>query len=443
MSLYYQCKSYLSRNDLVRRIAGGAFWSLTGTATAKLLVLLSGVIVANILGKNAYGELGIIRSTINMFVVFAGMGMGLTASKYISEHRDTDPRKAGSIYMITNAFAFATGIIITTIVLLSAPLIADKSLHAGYLTPEIRIGAFLLFFSTVNSAQTGVLAGFENFKAIAINTLIAGATEFVFLSLGAWWLEVKGAIIGSGISFFVLWLCNFISIRKCLRRHGIRPNPGSIRKAEFSVLWKFSLPATFSSLLVMPVFWYIKTLLVRDNGFGTMAVYDIADQWRLIILFIPGALGQIIVPLLSNIQGKKDRMDDFWKVLRINIGINVAITGTLSLLVILFGHYIMRIYGKEFTETGALVLLSISCIFTALSNVVGQAIASRAKMWVGFGFNLLWGIIVVTLSIVFLGKGWGASGLALAVLLSYVLHTLYQYVYLKISMSKHDLKTIN
>ena len=38
-------------------------------------MLLSFMIVARIIGKESYGELGIIRSTLNMFTLLAGMGL--------------------------------------------------------------------------------------------------------------------------------------------------------------------------------------------------------------------------------------------------------------------------------------------------------------------------------------------------------------------------------
>jgi len=56
------------------RIAKGAFWSLSGSIVSQGSILFASMYVARILGKTQFGELGMIRSTINMFVVFAGFG---------------------------------------------------------------------------------------------------------------------------------------------------------------------------------------------------------------------------------------------------------------------------------------------------------------------------------------------------------------------------------
>ena len=65
----------------------------------------------------------------------------------------------------------------------------------------------------------------------------------------------------------------------------------------------------------------------------------------------------------------------------------------IVLLVALFSRYIMSAYGEGFDDTTTLIVLSSSAIFSAVSNVVGSAIASRAKMWVGFIFNMIWAIL--------------------------------------------------
>ena len=77
----------IKQSDIGKRLVSGASWSLIGTASAKFLVLVSGIICARILGKVEYGELGMVRSTISLFVAIGSAGLGLTASKYISEYR--------------------------------------------------------------------------------------------------------------------------------------------------------------------------------------------------------------------------------------------------------------------------------------------------------------------------------------------------------------------
>lgn len=419
-------------SDIGRRMVTGAFWSFTGTATAKLIVLVASIVCARILTKAEYGEFGIIRSTINMFVAVGAAGMGLTAAKYISEYRTKDKEHCGSIYLLTNGFALAMGFLICICLVVFSPMLASTTLNAPYLINDLRLGAVLLFVSILNGAQNGTLAGFENFRSIAFNTLYGSIAEAVFMLLGGWLWGVSGAVLGFGCGFAVLFICNHISIRKLLRQKQIPWHYSSFRKSDLLLLYKFSLPAALSSLVTAPTLWVVRSILVRQNGFEELAIFEAADQWKIIILFIPGAISQVVLPILSNITSTNDE-HKFWKILKLNLYLNGGITSILALGISILSPWIMGLYGQDFTNYRTLIFLAASTVFTALASVVGLSIYSRAKMWVSLVFNLCWSIMTIGFSYGFVKHGLGASGIALAFLCSYVIHTSIQLIYLKCS----------
>lgn len=428
MQLSIKIKALLN-SSIGKRIANGALWSFGGTAVAKLLVLISGIICAHILGKASYGEFSMIRSTISMFVVFGTAGLGMTATKYISEYRQTQSSRIGSIYLVTNIFALITSSIVTIIVLSFSDEIASNTLHSPQLVFAIRIGAILLFVTILNGAQNGVLAGFENFKGIAINTFIGSIAESVFMIVFAQFYGVEGAIFGFGIGFMALYITNFITIHKTFRKYSIKANKITlINKDDLKLLYKFSLPAAISSMLASPAIWLIRTFLVNENGFEELAVFEAADQWRIMILFIPTAVSQIVLPILSSVVNVDK--SKFWKVLYLNIFANGVITLLITIFVVIFSQNIMNVYGKEYDNEMPLIYLAISTIFSSISSVIGLSIASKGKMWVGCGFNLLWALLIVIFAKTFIAMGMGANGVALAVLCSYIIHSIYQYTYL-------------
>ena len=426
-----QLVSHIKKSDIGFRIANGAIWSFTGTSIAKLLVLISSIICAHIFTKQEYGELGMVRSTINMFVVFGSAGLGLTATKYISEYRDKNKDKIASVYLLTNGFAIITGLIVSLIVLITAPTLATNTLHAPHLLGPIRIGAILLFITILNGAQNGILSGFEDFKSIAINTFIGSFAEAILLLVGAYFGGVSGAILGYGVSFIVLYIANFITIQKDFRIRGIKVNYAILSKEDLSILYKFSLPAALCSIIVAPTLWISKTMLTNNNGFDELAIYEAADQWRIIILFVPTAVSQVVLPILSNVLGVDKTK--FWKVLKINLFFNASLATLIALLVSISSPFILRLYGGGY-ESDYLVLIILACstIFSVTAKVVGMAISSRSKMWEGFLFNLFWVIMVLGFARLFIKMGLGAAGLALAYSLAYLIHTIIQLIYIRI-----------
>lgn len=424
----------IQNSDIGKRIVNGAFWSFSGTAIAKLVVLVSSIICAHILTKAQYGEFGIVRSTINMFVVFGEAGLGLTATKYISEFRKTDRDHISSIYVLTNLFAVITGIIACSLLIIFSSTIAANALHAPHLEPSVKIGAVMLFVAVINGAQLGVLSGFENFKSIAINTLFGSISEAIFMLLGAYLYGVTGAVLGFGVGFIVLLILNQAAIKKLFRKNGLFVSINSLRKSDVSLLYKFSLPAALSSILIAPTYWVIKTMLVDINGFEELASFEAADQWRVIALFIPSAISQIVLPILSSIVNVDKQK--FWKVLWYNIMLNGTISLIIALIIIVFRGIIMNTYGSSYDNVSVLSFLALSTIFSSVANVVGMSIASRSKMWEGFLFNLAWAAMVIGFSYILLKMSYGATGIAIALLCAYIIHSVLQLLYLALIVKK-------
>ena len=50
-----------------------------------------------------------IQSTVGMFGVFAGFGLGLTATKHVAEFRQSDPERDGLIIGLSALIAIGTG----------------------------------------------------------------------------------------------------------------------------------------------------------------------------------------------------------------------------------------------------------------------------------------------------------------------------------------------
>ena len=77
---------------------------------------------------------------------------------------------------------------------------------------------------------------------------------------------------------------------------------------ESRILSEICLPAVLANTAAGPVMWFTNTMLVNQpSGYAEMGVLNAANQWRTAILFLPGLIGQVVLPLLSSLQGTRDR----------------------------------------------------------------------------------------------------------------------------------------
>lgn len=420
----------LRASNIGYRLAHGAFWSTMGAGISQSLMLLTSIIAARILGREQFGEYGIVISTVGMFSIFAGFGLGTTATKFVAEFKHTDPARAGRIIAMSSLVAIGTGAVATAVLLAIAPWLAVKTLAAPQLSGMLRLACGIIFFGAVNSSQIGALAGFEAFRGLARINLFSGVFSFVCVTLGILKWGLPGALFGQVVALAASCLLSNYALRKESKRFGVAPRYAGCG-AERGLLISFTLPAVLSGIMVSPVTWACSAILVNQpNGYAEMGIFSAANSWQKAILFLPGCIGAIALPMLSNLYGTTDR-SKYKQALKYNILLNSAAALTAFFFVAGLSKFIMRSYGVQF-EAGYLVLivLCFSSVLIAVNGVIGNAIASAGRMWFALGFNGLWGAGYLSVSY-FLVPRYGALGLAMSNAIAYLMHTCWQLLYLK------------
>lgn len=425
--------AHLPANSIRERFAKGTFWSFVGTVASQGLTLLSLVVAARILGKENFGKLGMLQSTVGMLGIFAGMGLGMTATKFVAEFRTKDPAKAGSIIGMSSFVAFLSGGAIVLVLFLASGYLASHTLNAPDLTTDLQIGCGLLFFNALNGAQTGAMTGLEAFKGIARINFIRGVLGFPIIIICVYVWGLTGAVAGLAAVSGLAWLVTHFVLRGEMKRQNIRYSLRGFAQ-ELPVLWKFSLPAFLSSAVSGPANWATRMVLANQpNGYSGLGIFSAVQNVMAVMSIIPGLVSTVSLPILSGLYGSQD-MDRYRKVLWKLIKYYAMVAFLATAIVCGFSSLIMAAFGTEFT--GGWPVLCTFAVATCLSIIsypVGQAISSSGKMWWGAIFNGLWALVLIICALVLAPK-YGAEGLAVAFLISYVCHTVWQglYVYWKV-----------
>jgi O-antigen/teichoic acid export membrane protein len=420
----------LPADSLRSRFALGIVWSLAGAVVSRGFLLAASIVCARFLGKDGFGALGMIQSTAGMFGIFAGLGLGLTATKYVAEFRGQDPEKAGRILALSASAAFVFGCLITVLLILLAPFLATKVLATAQLAGPLAVGSGLVFFGAMNGAQTGALAGLEAFKTIARVNVISGVASFPLIVLGVWRGGLSGAVWGSVAALAINWALNNRALRRECATAEISYQFSSCHR-ELSMLHRFSLPAFLASIVVGPAIWVCNALLVHQHGgYAELGIYTAADKWRLLILFVPTSVFTMVLPVLSNLYGEGDDAG-FQKVFRANLQLNASLGLLAALLIAAFAAPIMAIYGNSF-RGGRLVLivLAFSALPEALNAILGQPLIAAQQMWWRFAFDVLLVAVLMTFAWILIPK-WGARGLAVSYGLAYAVTSLGLFLFIR------------
>jgi O-antigen/teichoic acid export membrane protein len=410
-------------SPVVSRLARGTLWSLVGTVLGRGLSVIAAIVVARQLGKLDFGALGIIQSTMLNFSVFVGCGLGITATKHLPELRVSDPPRAGRILVLSSLVATLVGAAISLAFVAAAPWIAERILAAPRLTDMVRVGALLLFLNTLNGSQTGALAGFEAFKSIAWVNLWTGLVTFPIMVCAVLVGGLPGGVWGLAASAGVNWLLSHLALRRECRGFGV-PLVFKGLAAEWRVLTGFSLPAVLGGTVLGPVNWLCSTILVNQpNGYAEMGIFNATSQWFALVLFLPGLLSQVLLPVLSETLSNGDK-GKARGLLTLALGANATTVVPCIVVLSIASPWLMSLYGTGFEESWTVLVITLltGAIF-ALQSPMNQLLNAKGLVWIVLFSNLLWGFLFTGLTWALIDRG--AIGLVSARLVAYVAQSLF------------------
>lgn len=355
-----------------------SMWSLIGSAVGRGLSLIAGILVARFLGKDLYGEYGIIKTTLIYIEVFSTFGLGFTATKYIADFKNGNPSRVSSVSKATLSITLATSGFMALMVLIFAKQIAII-IDAPHLYNTLRITAAGIIVNAINNAQIGILSGFAEFKSIAKNTTIAGIITFILTVILTYYFGLNGAVIALVISYGTQCLLNNISVRFCVNQYA---KPVGSQKGLYKELLTFSFPIALQESLYSIVNWVISFMLIKMCGYGELGLYSAAAQWAAIISFIPSILRNVT---LSHLSSNTDNQTAHNRTLKAMLMVSVGSTTVMFLFILLFLNLVCSFYGETFEGLKSVLIAQTFCaIVISTSNVYAQEFMSRGKNWAVF-----------------------------------------------------------
>ena len=400
------------------RLARGAFWSLTGSVVARGMGLLSGIFVARLLGKHAFGEMEMIQSTVGLFGTVAGFGTGVMATRNVAELRLKDPLRAGRIIGLSSATTWVTSGIMALVLVILAPWLAVKFLAAPQLAGLLRVGALLLLLGGVNGAQTGALCGFEAFRRTSYINLLTGLVSFPMMVLGGWFWGIAGALWGLVGNYAFNCCMNWHALRKEAEQAGITVSYADCWR-ERKLFWHYNLPTLLNSILYTFTTWACGAMLVQQaGGYADMGLLGAAKRFAELPGIFVGMLLAPVLPILSENFGRKD-MAAYGKTLVLTYVTCALVVVPVSLLQIAAPWLTFLPYGADYTGGGT------TARWILTGSIVGSLVLPMNSILISMGRMGLWLLLGGSYVALYLGLGWwlipryGAVGYAMSATISF------------------------
>jgi O-antigen/teichoic acid export membrane protein len=398
-----------------RDFAIGALWAVVGGVVSRGFTLASWVLAGRLLGTVGFGEVGMIQSTQGVFGILAGAGLGLATTKFVAEFRSVDPARAERCARLSSTIALFSGVLMALGLLVFSGFIASSVLNTPHLTEGLQVATGLVLFGTINGVQTGALVGYGNFRTLAALNTIRGVCLCVFLVVGIGLGGVLGGVIGLVVTEAIAVFANHVALRPFLVTGVSWRNVWS----EALAMCRFSVLSLLGSICTTSAMWFANVILVaQPDGYAALGIFNAADRWRQLLLFVPASFSPVILTMLSNLHGTNDPRA-YRRLFGLNLGVSVPVVVVPSIIIILCASPAMALFGEEYlVGRMTLVILSASSVAVVLNNVLGQILVSRGAVMRRFVLDVLFGAALAIASW-YLIPVYRDQGMALASLIAF------------------------
>ena len=348
-------------------LAKDSFWSVFGNAVSMLILMICGIIIARVVGKEMYGQYGTVKNLMTSFASLAAFGFGYSSTKLIS----SDVSKYKGISIAAPNLVTGISAILFLFFLYFATPISEFLNKPDFKTFIIYIG-ILMFLKALFTVGTGILAGYKQFKRIGLNAIYSAALMLIICYPFTYFWGLTGALIALIIFQSV---AAFLALAYAYKYDKER---NAYKWNDYKDILKKTLPIsvheisfTFSTIAVIMV-------ILHYSSYGEYALYSIAAQWNAIIIVIPTLLMNLTLSYLSSEQASTSHSLMLKRMLTINI-----LSTILPFCAVLLGAgVISRFYGSDFVDLIPVLKIAVfTTLFSSVALVFQSNLISEGRSW--------------------------------------------------------------
>ncbi|OAQ54831.1 hypothetical protein HTG_04490 [Natrinema mahii] len=336
---------------------------VTNVANGLLMLLLARVL----LSPDEYGLLFFVIAVVGVAGLFADLGIGRSAARYVSEYKETDAGKVPYILRISLGVRLALIAVVA-----GAVIVGHEHLAVALETPEaampLLVGGVYLVFRSLNSYGQTLLQGFNRVELSAILRVVDHVSRVGFImAFTALGLGVVGALLGYLVGAALATAAGLVLLYR--RFYTAYDDDGS-EPALRNRLLRYSVPLTASS-----------GASVLDNRIDTVLVgyfltpvsvsyYVLSKQITGFVLVPASSLGFSVSPTYGE-QKANGGLEEAARIYESTLQYVLLLYVPAAVGLILVADPTVRlVFGAEYAgAVPVLQLLSIYVVFQAITNV--------------------------------------------------------------------------
>lgn len=348
-------------------LAKGASVILTGLMAARVLAMVTQILMARFLGAAGFGLYAIGWTLMRVLEAVNTLGLGTAVIYFGAKYQRNNPAKFKGVLRQSITFAFLTGVTIGVGLYLLAPILADHVFRKPDAAPVIRTFAPAFPLYAIAFVGDGVTRLSQRMQYSAYSNIASmGLGLFLFCILFKLGFGVRGAVAATvgGIAVSALIAMYFTK--------GLFP---SVFAKEIRSEWigrklfAFCIPVALAGLAASLLAFVDRLFVASFCSSAETGVYQAASQLPILFALIFGAFDSIFSPMVADLhaRGEHRRLAELYRICAKWRFYACA----PFFLIILFapGALVKFLYGAAYAQGAApLVILSAGQLFAVIAG---------------------------------------------------------------------------
>ncbi|MBA5791364.1 oligosaccharide flippase family protein [Flavobacterium sp. xlx-214] len=388
------------------------------------LKLVINFAAGRILGVQGFGLVGLIENTTQLITSFTNFGINFIGIREIAAKKGVNEQEFQKTIKAINFFSIATGLLAAIVSIVLSSLLSKLTFETtDYYIWFILLSVYFVFTSLTQN-KIIFLEGTQNFSKLIRINILSNAVNTVVVILSYYFFKINGIIIAMILSAIVTYL---IYLKLTLV-----PNTNiKLTTNEKQTYFKEYIKS--GSLMALNVFigflcYYVIRIFLKDHNSAYLSYYNVGNiilVSYLGMIFI--AMSKYFFPKLTQTIKEKDDSN-----LLINNQLEMSLLVILPAILIVysFGNELISLFfSKDFKPAYSILIFGLlSIVFRGFNYAIGYLFLAHKNYKQYFIINALSDVLNAVLSIILFNK-IGLYGIGLAILVNYVLSSIYIYFY--------------
>jgi len=377
--------------------------------------LIANLIIARYYGAEALGLLTIVNSVIVLFALTSTFGVNSTIIRLIPEYKEKYSNST-SYFIFKKSFNLVLlfSVISGIVLYILTPLISVTVFSSKQLIYLLSLAAFFLVPQAIMAISNETLRALKKIKEFAFNQLLSSIVFLIILIiLTALKFDLYNPIYAVFGSILFMSLIVVPSVFKSLKRKGSKSKISLRNSQIISIALPMFVISSVHLIIANIDIWCLGIMLTEEY----VGIYSVAIKLTLFSSFILTAFNGIIAPKFSELF-YSGQMNDLKSVAQNSSKLTLWITFPMTLILILFGKFILGFWGESFEIAYlALVMLAIGQLINVAVGSVGLFLEMTGNQKVFRNIVFVGGIINIVLNILLIPE-YGIDGAAFASMIS-------------------------